>query len=106
MPSERRGSARERGYDARWERARAVFLRAHPLCRLCEQVGRTTVATVVDHIIPHRGDRDLFWDRKNWAPLCATCHNSAKQRQEKSGTLQGCDEAGVPLDPGHQWNAG
>jgi 5-methylcytosine-specific restriction endonuclease McrA len=38
----------------------------------------------VDHIIPHRGDKRLFWHRANWQPLCAPCHNSIKQRQERS----------------------
>ncbi|MGM9590559.1 MAG: HNH endonuclease signature motif containing protein, partial [Faecousia sp.] len=37
--------------------------------------GRLTPATVVDHIIPHRGDRKLFWDESNWQPLCKDCHN-------------------------------
>ncbi|MEO4040348.1 HNH endonuclease signature motif containing protein [Hoeflea sp. CAU 1731] len=39
-------------------------------------------AKVVDHIIPHKGDRKLFWDRSNWQPLCTPCHSSKKQRQE------------------------
>jgi 5-methylcytosine-specific restriction protein A len=33
-----------------------------------------TPATAVDHIQPHRGDYELFWDSDNWQPLCATCH--------------------------------
>ena len=28
----------------------------------------------LDHIIPHRGDRKLFWDRDNWQALCKSCH--------------------------------
>nr|WP_307877464.1 MULTISPECIES: HNH endonuclease [unclassified Rhizobium] len=43
-------------------------------------------ASVVDHIIPHRGDQALFWHHANWQPLCAPCHNSVKQRQECSTT--------------------
>ncbi|MCA0996301.1 HNH endonuclease signature motif containing protein [Alloyangia pacifica] len=39
-------------------------------------------ATVVDHIIAHRGDMTLFWDKANWQPLCKSCHNREKQRQE------------------------
>ncbi|WP_323784771.1 HNH endonuclease signature motif containing protein [Thalassovita sp.] len=41
-------------------------------------------ATVVDHIKAHRGDERLFWDRTNWQPLCAPCHNRHKQRQERA----------------------
>ena len=64
-------------YDtARWKRERAAYLRAHPLCVMCEQQGRTSLATVVDHIIPHKGDPVLFWDSVD----------------------------GRPLDPNHPWN--
>lgn len=70
-----RGTAHERLYDARWQKARARFLRAHPLCLHCLDQGVTEASTVVDHIIPHRGDRKLFWDKSNWQALCETCHN-------------------------------
>ncbi|WP_425373960.1 hypothetical protein [Phyllobacterium bourgognense] len=26
----------------------------------------------------------MFWNRANWQPLCLPCHNSIKQRQERS----------------------
>ena len=55
--------------------ARARFLRGHPLCAECMKQGKLTPATVVDHIIPHRGDKKLFWDESNWQPLCESCHN-------------------------------
>lgn len=72
----------QRGYNYRWQQARAQYLRAHPLCCYCEREGLVTPATVVDHIIPHRGDERLFWDESNWAPLCARCHSSTKAREE------------------------
>lgn len=71
---ERRGTAAERGYDSKWREARKGFLAAHPLCAECLKEGRHTAATVVDHIIPHRGDKRLFWDRNNWQPLCGRHH--------------------------------
>ena len=74
----RRPTARERGYDAKWDRERAAYLYLHNTCRNC---GRE--ATTVDHIIPHRGDRRLFWTRSNWQPLCTPCHNSVKQMRER-----------------------
>lgn len=70
-----RGSAASRGYDARWRRARKAFLQAHPLCAECRKEGRYTAASVVDHIIPHRGDANLFWDERNWQSLCKDCHD-------------------------------
>lgn len=65
-----RGTASERGYGARWQKARLMYLRAHPLCATCEKAGRVTAARVVDHIRPHRGDETLFWDEANWQALC------------------------------------
>ncbi|MBD3834017.1 MAG: HNH endonuclease [Brevundimonas sp.] len=75
----RRPTARQRGYDSAWNKARATFLTAHPRCAMCEQP-----AAVVDHIKPHRGDRKLFWERSNWQPLCQHHHSSTKQRMERA----------------------
>lgn len=63
-------SSSKMGYDSKWVKARRAFLQQHPLCAECLRQGRTTQALVVDHIVPHRGDRRLFWDRKNWQALC------------------------------------
>jgi len=41
----------------------------------CQRNGKLSPATVVDHILPHRGDEDLFWDESNWQPLCKRCHD-------------------------------
>jgi 5-methylcytosine-specific restriction protein A len=62
-----------------WRKARTEFLTTRPYCRMCG-----SNANVVDHIIPHRGNDRLFWDRTNWQPLCTPCHNRVKQRQERS----------------------
>jgi len=71
----RRGSSAARGYGAAWQRARARFLREHPFCVECRREGRIEVATVVDHVVPHRGDPGLFWDEGNWQSLCAAHHS-------------------------------
>ena len=68
-------------YDSKWRKARARFLAAHPVCVMCEREGRLTPATVVDHVIPHRGDKRLFWDESNWQPLCKP-HHDRKTLQE------------------------
>lgn len=70
-----RGSAAFRGYDRKWQAARKAFLEKNPLCATCMRAGRLTPATVVDHIVPHRGDARLFWDEDNWQPLCKSCHD-------------------------------
>lgn len=76
----RRPSARERLYDTRWERERAAYLATHPTCRHCG----IRPATVVHHIIPHRRDWNLFWNRSNWMPVCQPCHDGPIQRQERA----------------------
>jgi len=52
-----------------------VFLKRNPLCVECLERGNIVPATVVDHIIAHKGDMRLFWDRDNWQALCTQCHN-------------------------------
>ena len=104
-----RGSARQRGYDRRWERMRAVFLGVNPYCAVCLRMGKLTVATVVDHIIPHRGDQDRFWDEDNWQALCETHHNSktmgeVNERRGFAVKPRGCNADGMPTDPAHPWN--
>ncbi|CAJ0861953.1 hypothetical protein AMST5_01444 [freshwater sediment metagenome] len=74
----RRPSASARGYDSKWRAYREAFLRRHPTCVMCG-----APATVVDHIEPHKGDKALFWRHDNHQALCATCHNSRKQSQER-----------------------
>lgn len=69
----------------RWRNLRARHLAKHPLCIMCLAENRTTVATIVDHTIPHRGDMTLFWDRNNLQSLCAEHHNRVKQSMEKGG---------------------
>lgn len=99
-----REAHRDRLYGRKWRDARQAFLVGHPLCVFCHQLGRDTPASVVDHIVPHRGDEKLFWDVTNWQALCKACHDGAKAELEQTGTLRGCDTSGTPLDPGHPWN--
>jgi 5-methylcytosine-specific restriction protein A len=67
---------------ARWRRLRERQLHDEPLCRMCRP--RITPATVCDHEKAHRGDEAQFWAGP-FQSLCATCHNSDKQRIEKGG---------------------
>lgn len=93
-------------YDYRWQRASKAFLAENPLCKCleCVRESRIREANVVDHDPPHRGDPVKFWDRSTWNPMNKACHDSYKQRFEKSGRVAGADECGVPLDPRHPWN--
>lgn len=62
-------------YDHKWRQARAIFLRRNPLCASCAKEGKICEATEVDHIIPHRGDMKLFWNKENWQGLCREAHS-------------------------------
>jgi len=67
--------AASRGYNRDWRRARLDYLERNPLCVECRREGRFVRADVVDHIVPHRGDRRLFWDSDNWQSLCKHHHD-------------------------------
>lgn len=116
-----RTSARQRGYNSIWERERRVFL-AQPdnqFCVKCRARGLLNPGTmhangtletnsrriglVVDHIVPHRGDQQLFWDRSNWQPLCHDDHDIIKQREEQGRVTGGSDLQGRPTGH-HPWN--
>ena len=105
MPMHQRLSPHKRGYGKRWQAFRLVFLRQNPLCAYCLRFGKTTPATVVDHIIPHRGDMALFWREGNHMSLCKHCHDSTKQAEERGSADLGCDASGLPLAKAHHWNA-
>ncbi len=79
-------SADKRGYNSRWRKASGIYLKCHPLCEECMRHGKTTKATVVDHIKPHRGDPQLFWDTDNWQALCKKCHDHKTRTRDETPT--------------------
>ncbi len=85
-------------YNERWVRLRSLFLQHNPLCSYCEGIGIATAGEVVDHIIPHKGDPELFWDQSNWQPLCKWHHDSHKKALEM-GKVETCDVDGKHHDP-------
>jgi 5-methylcytosine-specific restriction endonuclease McrA len=90
---------------AEWQDIRRQRFAMEPYCRYCTEAGRTIRAISCDHVIPHRGDRSLFFDINNTASLCGHCHDSRKQRAEVLGydpAAIGID--GLPTDPNHPFN--
>ena len=65
----------------RWVKFRKQYIKENPLCVECLKAGRTTIASVCDHIIPISGGGDC-WDLGNIQALCGSCHNkkTAKER--------------------------
>jgi len=73
-----------------------------PLCAFCLRDGRTTAATIADHIKPHKGVIELFYDEKNLQSLCKACHDSEKKRIEL-GSSMGYDVHGNPILTPKHW---
>ena len=48
---------------------------------LCQDI--VEPADTVDHVRPHKGDVDLFWQADNLQSLCKWHHDSVKQMQER-----------------------
>ena len=83
--AKKRKTSCKRGYGRAWQKYRLGFLAKHPLCmRCCEIKGRIVLATVVDHIQPHKGDMVSFWDKTNHQGLCKRCHDK-KTASEDGG---------------------
>lgn len=110
-----------RWYQTRdWKQGRALHLAQEPLCVECLALGivndgsLTAAGTVqadarrrflvVDHKVPHRGDRGLFFDRANWQTLCPDHHDRDKQQQEIRGWTNRRGADGWPIDPAHPSN--
>jgi len=99
-------------YNTRqWQRMRKRQLEKEPLCRMCKDMGRTTVATVADHKTPWRTGKtereryELFWDESNLTSLCSHCHSAVKQAEEGGGRAYdtACGVDGISISPGHPW---
>jgi len=83
-----------------WRRRRKQQLAQQPFCAICLAQGRSTAACVVDHVIPHRGDRTAF-KLGQLQSLCESCHNSTKQQIEKHGFVRDIGLDGKPVDKRH-----
>ncbi|VEA69060.1 HNH endonuclease [Serratia plymuthica] len=96
-----RGTRTQRGYSNRWGKYRLMYLKAHPLCAVCEKQGIYTPAKIVDHIIPIEGEQDvLFWPQTNHQPICQSCHSRktttqdpTTKQQRKAGQFREREEA-------------
>lgn len=83
----RRGTSAQRGYGRRWQRLRLMFLRANPLCVMCQEEGRVTAATDVDHILAKRDGGGDDWE--NLQALCHSCHSRKTAREIRRAERRG-----------------
>jgi 5-methylcytosine-specific restriction protein A len=75
-----RGSSTQRGYDYKWQKTSAGYLKHHPFCVSCEAKGVIGVAVELDHIIPIQVAPLRKYDRSNWQGLCKPCHTAKTNR--------------------------
>lgn len=74
-----------------WRRMRLAHLTEHPLCAVCELMGKTTLASQVHHRKSFLDARDkyemesLAFDSNNLISVCPNCHS-----RFHSGDLIGC----------------
>ncbi|WP_176427193.1 MULTISPECIES: HNH nuclease [Rhodomicrobium] len=70
---------------ARWQRLRLTILaRDLYTCQLCWRIEGDTSRLVCDHIEPHGGEPDRFWNGP-FQTLCKGCHDGQKQRIDRAG---------------------
>ena len=70
-----------------WRKLRAKKLSEKPLCKSCNHP-----ANEVDHIIDHKGDRDIFYDYSNLQSLCKPCHSRKTMRTTNSYSFRSVEE--------------
>lgn len=59
-----------------------AYLSLHPIYTIEPwDVGQP--ATVVDHIVPHKGNDALFWAQWNWQPATDRAHNKKTSREDR-----------------------
>lgn len=92
----------------RWRDTRSHQLATHPLCAMCLAAGRTTAATVCDHIDPKSKETYEGFFAGPFQSLCDAepyrCHSSTKQQAERLGYSPATDMDGYPIDPMHPSN--
>ena len=91
-------------YGPLHEKWRKLILARDPRCVLCEKMGVLSPATVADHIVPIEIAPERQYDMSNGQGLCAPCHNSVKQAEEKRGYANDVGGDGWPVDPRHPAN--
>lgn len=65
-----------------WLALRRQQLTIQPFCAECLKAGKYTLASEVDHIVPHRNDVQLFYDHLNLQSLCHPCHSQKTARED------------------------
>lgn len=78
----KRPNATDRGYDTRWRRTRAAYLRFH---RRCEHPGCTRLAVDVHHLDGQGPNGPRGHDPWNLQALCSRHHKTVTAREQPGG---------------------
>lgn len=78
--------------DAVWRNYCARFLAINGRCYACGEP-----ATVVDHLVPHKGDEKLFRATNNHIPLCEKDHNFVSAKFDAKYVI------GSSIEPKVKW---
>lgn len=62
-------------YRKSWKTIRLNYLQQNPFCEECLKEGNHVQAIEVDHVHPHQGNPELFYDQNNLQSLCKSCHS-------------------------------
>lgn len=79
-----RGNSGERGYDAVWQKVRAMKASQDPLCQECLKIGTIRPLDKVHHIRPVATHPELRLVMENLRSLCTPCHE-AEHKDERWG---------------------
>ena len=60
-----------------WRKMSKEFLLEHPFCEICGDKSE-----VVHHVIPPRGNEELFFDKTNLSAVCKRCHDTVLTPKE------------------------
>lgn len=74
-----------------------------PLCERCSAKGYVELASVADHIKPHKGNEEMFFYGELQS-LCKLCHDGYKQQVEVRGYSADVGLDGWPIDTNHPTN--
>jgi 5-methylcytosine-specific restriction endonuclease McrA len=74
---------------SRWQRLRwSVLVRDLFTCQACKRIVASKGEAIADHVRPHRGNEERFWDMANLQCLCKACHDSIKQAEDRGGRVK------------------
>jgi 5-methylcytosine-specific restriction protein A len=93
---------------ARWLALRKRKMQASPLCEPCSAAGRLVPAVAVDHVVRINAGGPAFPPLAGLMSMCVSCHNTKTQGEQhgRPYVQKGCDAAGFPLDPNHEFFKG